>query len=98
MEIEARQCADQALCIRMSGLFEDLRGGANLDDLALVQDGYAVADLSYGDEVVRDEKNGSPAAIADAAKELQDVLLGNQIECAGRSEEHTSELQPLRHL
>ena len=68
----------------MGGCGGDLVGVADLDDLAAVEDGDAVADCVHHAEVVADEEVGDAGVLLQLREKRENPCLGGDVERAGR--------------
>lgn len=64
---------EQGLCVLVLGAFDDFFARAVLDDLALVHDGDAVADVLDDGHVVRDEEVGESEVVTKVGEEVEDL-------------------------
>ena len=64
----------------MSGLFEQSRCGADLDDATEVHHGHAMRETTHRAQVVRDEDEGHATRSLEFAEEIQDPRTGGSVE------------------
>ena len=75
---------EEGLGVGVDGVVDDLVGGSELDDLAEVHDGDAVADVFYDSEVVSDEEVGEVAFALEVEEEVEDLALDGDVEGGDR--------------
>ena len=73
--------------VGMMGFGEQVEGGGELDDAAVLHDGDLVAGLVAGlsddGEIVRDEEHGEAEGAAQGAEEVEHLGLDGDVECGG---------------
>ena len=73
VHIRNRNCSNQRLCVWMEPLCEEIVSVRMLDDLSEIHDGYSVADLPYGAEIVRNVQVRYAMLFLEVGQQVQDL-------------------------
>ena len=82
--IRDRDGGQERLRVGVLGSRVDLLGRADLDELAAVHDGDAVAHRADDGEVVRDEQVGEPEVVLQVLQQVEDLRLDRDVERGDR--------------
>src|SRR6266851_3068310 len=77
---DARDRAQQCLCVRMLGAMEDRVDRPPLDDLAEVHDDDLVGHFGNDAHIVRDQNDGHSALLLEMAQQIEDLRLGSDVQ------------------